>query len=319
MELDVTLRHSLHKAVADLTISIIALRDFADYLAKVDNAQSQFQQTTAPSLELHKRKEIQMIFKQIQTILDSLKTDKPVMPPTELFNEGWILRLILDQFKSLRLESESHPLAIPPKCRWYSEALLPSVFLPKSRGDIRAESWTHADGVIGSFDIGNGAKGNLKLHSEAKHFVVLEAKMFTKLSEGVKNAPYFNQAARIVACMAEVLKRAEMQMEEFNALGFYVLAPSSQIKQGLFVEHLSKDSLRKVVEQRVKEYEGMVDGWFKDWFIPLLEQLDIKAISWEDLIGFLTEHDPNAIQLKDFYSHCLEFNKPPERANKRLQ
>ena len=260
-----------------------------------------------------------MIFKRIQTILKSLETDNPVMPPTQLYNEGWMLRLILDQFASINLESELHPLAIPLGCRWYSEALLPSVFLPESRGDINAESWTHADGVIGHFGIGNDAKVNLTLHPDAKHFVVLEAKMFTKLSAGVKNAPYFNQAARIVACIAEVLNRARGRVEEFNTLSFYVLAPSSQIKQALFVEYLSKDSLRKVVEQRVKEYVGKWDGWFSEWFLPVLERLDINVISWEDMIDFLIGYDPNADQLKDFYNRCLEFNKPQERANKRLQ
>ena len=152
-------------------------------------------------------------------------------------------------------------------------------------GDSRAESWTHADGVIGHFVIGNGAKGNLTLHSDANHFVVLEAKMFSKLSAGVKNATYFNQAARNVACIAETLRRAGRQAQELKALGFYILAPASQIEQGLFNEHLTKDSLRTVVDRRVKEYEGTSEEWFSQWFLPVLDRLDIKAISWETLIA----------------------------------
>lgn len=84
--------------------------------------------------------------------------------------------------------------------------------------------------------------------------MVLEAKMFSKLSAGVKNAAYFNQAARNVAYIAEVLKRAEKPAQEFSALGFYVLAPSKQIVQGLFVEHLTKANLQQVVERRVLDY-----------------------------------------------------------------
>jgi len=255
-----------------------------------------------------------MIFKRIEALLKSCETYSPVMPPTQLYNEGWMLRLMVDRFASIDLENEPHPLAVPPGCRWYSEALLPSAFFPESRGDSRAESWTHADGVIGHFGIGNGAKGDLTLHSDAKHFVVLEAKMFSKLSAGVKNAPYFNQAARNVACIAEVLKRAGRRVQEFKALGFYVLAPASQIEQGLFDEHLAKASLRTVVERRVKEYGGKRDGWLSEWFLPVLERLDIKAVSWEDLMGFLRVRDPDADQLKDFYRRCLEFNKLPEEA-----
>jgi len=252
------------------------------------------------------------VFNQIEGFLKSCATDVPVMPPTQLYNEGWMLRLTLNWFSSIDLENEPYPLAVPADCRWYSEALLPSVFLPELRGDSRAESWTHADGVIGHFDIGNGAKGNLTLHSNAKHFVVLEAKMFSKLSAGVKNASYYNQAARNVACIAEVLKRAGRPVTEFKALGFYVLAPASQIQRGVFDEQLTKDSLRAVVERRVKEYGGKRDRWFSQWFLPIHERLDTKAISWEDLIAFLTVRDPEAYQLSAFYGQCLRFNKQPE-------
>ena len=252
---------------------------------------------------------MEKVFGQIQMLLRSCETDTPFMPPTKLYNEGWMLRLTLDYFASFDFGNEPHPLAVPPGCRWYSEAPLPSAFLPESRGDHRAESWTHADGAIGHFDpISNGY---LKLSKGAEHFVVLEAKMFSKLSPGVKNAVYFNQAARNVACIAEVLNRAKRPVTEFNALGFHVLAPKIQIMQGLFNEYLTKDSLRTVVEQRVKEYEGKLNGWFSEWFLPMLENLDIKVICWEDLIAFIIERDPDGLQLRTFYERCLEFNKHP--------
>jgi len=252
------------------------------------------------------------IFARIETLFRSCETEFPAMPPTMLYNEGWMLRLTLDWFATIALHDESHPLAVPPDCRWYSEALLPSAFLPESRGDSRAESWTHADGAIGHFDIGNGARGNLTLHTDAKHFVLLEAKMFSKLSAGVKNAIYFNQAARNVACVAEVLKRAGRAATEFAALGFYVVAPASQIQQRQFDAHLDKESIRTVVERRVAEYGGKRDKWYSEWFLPAHARLDIKAIAWEELIAYIVECDPEAKQLKAFYERCVEFNKPPE-------
>ncbi|MFH2076543.1 MAG: hypothetical protein ABIJ57_14560, partial [Pseudomonadota bacterium] len=51
-----------------------------------------------------------------------------------------------------------------------------------------------------------------------------------------------------------------------------------------------------------------------EWFLPVLERLDIKTVSWEDLIDFLAMRDPDADQLRDFYTRCLEFNKPRKKA-----
>jgi len=257
---------------------------------------------------------METILPRIETLFRSCATDRPLMPPTLLYNEGWMLRLTLNWFASMDLHGESHPLAVPPDCRWYSEALLPSAFLPESRGDTHAESWTHADGAIGHFDIGNGAKANLALLADANHFVVLEAKMFSKLSAGVKNATYFNQAARNVACIAEVLRRAGRPATGFAALGFYVLAPASQIQQGLFDAHLDKTSINIVVKRRVDDYGDRRDQWFSEWFLPAHARLDIKAIAWEELLAYLAERDPEAKQLRGFYERCLEFNKPPEEA-----
>ena len=156
-----------------------------------------------------------------------------------------MLRLTMDWFSTLKVQG--HPLSVPEGCRWYSEALLPSAFLPQNRSDSLAESWTHADGVIGHFEIGKGAKANLVLSPEATHFVVIEAKMFSKLSSGVKHASYFDQAARNIACMAEVLRIAKRLASEMSTLGFYVLAPEAQIEQNIFEENLKQKSIKEKV------------------------------------------------------------------------
>jgi hypothetical protein len=225
-----------------------------------------------------------MIFERIETLLNGCKTELPVMLSTQLNNEGWMLRLALDLFASIDLKDGRHPLTVPLGSRWYSEALLPSTFLPEFRGNSIAESRTHADAFMGNFDIGNGTKGELTLRPDVRHFVVIEAKMYSKLSAGVKKAIYFNEAAHNEACITEILKRAIRQAQEFKAFGFYVL--SSQINQGLFDEYLTKTSLCTVIERRVDEYGDKHGRWFSGWFLPTLDRLDIKAICWEDLIAF---------------------------------
>ena len=109
---------------------------------------------------------------------------------------------------------------------------MPSAFLARHRGDPLAENWTHADGVLGHFTIGNQGKADLSLRHDATQFLVLEAKMFSELSSGVTSAGHFDQAARNVACIAEVFHRANVQPRPKTQIGFYVLAPDSQIKQG---------------------------------------------------------------------------------------
>ncbi len=232
-----------------------------------------------------------------------------VLPATDLYNEGWMLRLAIDWFDQNR--STSFDLQFEPDARWYSEALLPSAFLARKRGDKLAESWTHADGVIGHFEIGSNGAGDLTVAPTATQLMVTEAKMFSKLSSGVTNASYFNQAARNVACMAEVVKRANRSPNEFERLGFFLIAPESRIDEGVFAEHMELASIKKTVERRVSEYHDEAKReWYLTWFLPVLERANIGCISWESIIGAIRIADPEAAtDLESFYESCLQHNE----------
>jgi len=123
----------------------------------------------------------------INSILMRCTTDMSSLPPTGLYNEGWMLRLLLEWFS--QQPASGHPLSFTEGSRWYSEALIPSAFLPRNRGDKFAETWTHADGVIGHFEIGKNRDTDLTLLPEAATLKVLEAKMLSKLSKGIKMPP----------------------------------------------------------------------------------------------------------------------------------
>ena len=216
-------------------------------------------------------------------------------------------------------DTPSSPVAkrLPPQAanapaRWYSEALLPSAFLARFQGDPLAESWTHADGVIGHFEIGMHSKTGLSLLPDAHYLVVLEAKLFSPLASGVTNAPTYDQAARTVACIAEILHRANRQPSEVSHLGFYVLAPQSQIAAGAFDPEMTLGSIRDKVQRRVAAYAGEKDTWYADWFDPTLDRIDIAVLSWEGLLDTVAVHDPlSAGELHEFYERCLRFNRPP--------
>lgn len=213
--------------------------------------------------------------------------------------------MVLDRFD--RDRGTDHELAMLPEARWYSEALLPSQFLPRQRGDRLAESFTHADGVIGHFDIKAGVRGDAVLRPDAKQFVVTEAKLGSGLSTRTTNAPDFDQAARNVACMAHMIGRAEVPLQQLARLGFYVIAPETQIEAGVFGNLVTKDSIRAKVAARIEPYGGTMDEWYRSVFEPVLEKIDVGVLSWESILTAMpAASDVEA--MREFYTKCLQFN-----------
>jgi hypothetical protein len=248
-----------------------------------------------------------MVFPRINSLIESAASDTPSFPRTDIFNETWLVRLIVDWFANNN--ATNFPLTFAPNACWFSEALLPSAFLARTRGDSLAESWTHADAIIGHFNIGTTGKADCTLTPNANQFVVIEAKIFSPLSPNVKNADYYDQCARNVACVAETLCRAGHSPDAIDPLAFYVLAPASQIDAGVFATEIQKTSIQHKVKRRVDAYGGFHDSWFTDSFLPLLERIDVQSLSWETVIGHIHAHDPDfGDQIRAYYHKCLEFN-----------
>ena len=249
-------------------------------------------------------------FDKIIEMLKIAHTDAAVFPPTDLYNEGWMLRILL----SIQSEgTKCFPFDFLPGVRWFSEALLGSPFLPRFRGDPLAEGYTHSDGVVGHFEFHPDTKTGLTLTTYATQFVVLEAKMFSHLSKGITNAKYYDQAARSVACIAWTISQSSRVVEDFESLGFYVIAPHEQIAGDVFSSQMDKSRIRDKVERRVNGYsnEGEkfdeLQVWFNDSFVPVLERFDIRCISWESVIDKVDD-----ASIREFYNRCLRFNARKE-------
>ena len=252
---------------------------------------------------------------RIAELLGACGTDRAVLPPTALYNEGWMARLVVDWFA--RQPPSNHPLSFEPGARWYSEALLPTQFRPRHRGDELAEAWTHADAVIGHFEIVRG-RGDVRLVPGARQFVVVEAKMYSALAAGTKRAQSYNQAARNVACIAEVLHQASRSPESLERLALIVLAPAEQISQKVFADHVTADSLRRCVCDRATMYGGEKDAWLTERFLPLLDQLAPHLLAWEEVVAHIGRHDPaSGAQLESFLASCIQFNRPRITARER--
>jgi len=245
---------------------------------------------------------------RIRRMLESAHTDNAVFPPTDLYNEGWMLRILL----SLQSEGiDCFPFAFHPGARWFSEALISSPFLPRSHKDPLGEKHTHLDGVIGHFHFLSGTKVGFALTPDATQFVAIEAKMSSSLSEGVTHAKYYDQAARTVACIAWVIGQSNRSVNDLESLGFYVAAPHEQIKQGIFSAQVDKSSIREKVKRRISAYSSdskkhnELQMWYKDFLNPTLEHTDIRCVSWESLIDKI--HDTS---IRNFYDRCVTFSAP---------
>jgi hypothetical protein len=269
-------------------------------------------------------------FERIGEMFRLASTENRIFPGTVFYNEGWLLRFVLDWFSRNRLEGNT--LNFAEGARWYSEALLPSQFRPRNKSDPLAEGWTHADGVVGHVRIGDTAIANTTLADNASQFLVTEAKLFSPLSPRVKNAAYFDQAARTVACIAQVLSKAKSseakhRPEHFSSLGFFVIAPQEQIRANVFRAKISSESIQSKVRKRVSEYPFPArkekERWLQDWFVPTLLRMKVGCIAWEDIIRSIRTKDANfGSELSDFYEKCLCFNgiqEPDLRYMKRIQ
>jgi hypothetical protein len=254
-----------------------------------------------------------MVMDRINAMLEACEGGKPAFPPSSLFGEQWLLRVVIDWFE--RHGGDRYPMSPSLGARWFSESWLPSAFLPRHRGDRLGESRTHGDSAIGHFRIGEPGSSGLTLQPDARQFVLIEAKLFNRLSSGVKNAPFFDQAARSVACMAEVLRRAGREPSKLDDLAFLILAPQARIDDGVFARDTALEAIRDKGRRRVEQYDGERDAWFTDWFEPTLDRVDVRSLAWEDVIETIAFHDPEAGQLIDsFYGRCLHFNRPRQRA-----
>jgi hypothetical protein len=247
------------------------------------------------------------VLDSIHRLIAAAESKPTYFPPTLIYNEGWLLRLVLDWYSRHKLTS--HPLIFQPRSTWFSEALLPTPFGPRHRGDSRAESRTHADGIIGHFSIGSSAKADARLLGDATQLIVIEAKIYSPLSAGTRNAPNFDQAARNIACITELLNRVNRPPSQMTSLGFFVLAPEAQIKTGVFTSKLDKEHIRVKVQSRAEAFKSELGDWIDEWFLPTLEAICIETLSWESLIGYTESNDPQAYQsLQVFYKRCLIYN-----------
>jgi hypothetical protein len=73
----------------------------------------------------------------------------------------------------------------------------------------------------------------------------------------------------------------------------------------MFSRYLDKRSIKDKVKRRIKPYYREND----EWFIPTLEKIEIRSISWEAVLDTINKEDSEiGGSLFEYYSLCLRFN-----------
>jgi len=249
------------------------------------------------------------MLEQITQMLENLGPNENPnrLPATHLYNEGWMLRLILHA-----AQLEHLPDLIKPASNWFSEAKLSTPFA-RNRGRT-AEGATSADAVLGDFEWAPGTQTGVKLLPNATRFEVFEAKMFSGLSSNVTNAKGYDQAARTIACMANVIAMSDLEIGEnnLNHIHFWLIAPEDRIDAGCFLQQLEIGSIDHKVKKRIRQFQGKdrdeLNLWYEKYFKPLLNQELIKCTSWEYLLDQINDRDLKE-SLLNFYDRCFQSAK----------
>lgn len=234
--------------------------------------------------------------------------------PTEIYNEGWMLKCVMEQIVVEKIKHDD--LKFPANVKWYSEASLLSFFKAINRGGDRlAEGQTKADSIVGDFKIRQDTKSGVEIEQNCSCLYIIEAKMFSPLSKKVDNADDFNQCARNIACLMKMIydgieekKISEIPVE----VGFYVFLPEEQ--ENYFKWIREKENITKPIKDRLnsyfkneiinevyKEKKEKELNWAKDNLDAFMEKLDVKLIFWEDLIKGNSE-------MNTFYENCKNYN-----------
>lgn len=226
--------------------------------------------------------------------------DKCAFPETLIFNEGWLLRSILNKFKYSRTKLSFPFLPFPEDSRIFSEAQLSTPFNKSPKNETN----THTDGIVGDFLIRGGTKSGIALKAP-KYLAFFEAKMNSGLSKGTKNITDYNQLSRTVACIINELKNIK-EIKDVKVWSV-VLYPKDNKKIDKSLE--DKIILQEQISKRIRDYDiNRVDRIFCNSWNNILNNIEVKFVTWEDIITELKDNE-----LTEFYEKCKQFNRPNKR------
>ena len=241
------------------------------------------------------------ILDNIRYIITSI--DKPLsnINPTQIYNEGWMTRLLV--YNSIVEKLVYNEIDFSKMKNWCSEALISSPFLPRTKSDPLAEGYTHADIALGDFEVDFSYRGEINLIEPFKVFGIIEAKMGSNLSQGTKNIENYNQAARNIICIAFNTYKLECK------IFFGVVAPEKIINKHDISYQLKKENILSQVIERFNMYDDDFKASVKmDLIISKINECRIFISSYEEWINHFDNQDIKKA-LNEFYDKSIKWNK----------
>jgi len=230
------------------------------------------------------------------------------LKPSDLFCEGWLTSILLEQWFNSKIEL-SFLKKRDEKTKWAREVLLRSPFEKFGVGT------TNSDAVVGHFGFREETKRGIELDSNAKQFVVLEAKTTSDLKPGTTHWEKFDQATRNVASMArEIQKRGLNVEDDFDVVDFIVI--SADKKKSKHDTLLCKDKMKEKTEEMIEEIsKGKnkrseqikdLEDWQENYFEPLVEVINPRCVTWEEIIEEVKRKNSDfAKWFGEFYRLCI--------------
>ena len=226
-----------------------------------------------------------------------------IFAETLMFNEGWLLRGVLREWQRWTQPAPFPFLPFPKGIVVYSEAQLYTPFKARFQGDKRAEGHTHADGIVGDFQI--VGKSGVVLNPDFRYLTVFEAKMSSALSKGTKHAPDYDQVSRTVASMIHAILESGSAGDRVAHLVVLYPADNNKIHPGRY----TKDHAKERIAARVRGYlsakgHDQPDARFFAEWRHVLPRIHIQFLTWEDVIAEIENG-----YLDRFYTLCKHFNQ----------
>jgi hypothetical protein len=232
---------------------------------------------------------------------------KCIFAETLIFNEGWLLRGILEKWRGLKGQSKFPFLPFPKGVKIYSEAQLYTPFKKRSIEDKQGEDNTHVDGIVGNFSLRPNTKSGIDLDGDFKYLAIFEAKMYSELAKGITHVKNYNQVSRTIACIINsVLK---VRGSPNNSIYYIITYPNDNKK--IESETYTKKFIEGEIEERIKIYkepktvkiDGDFDSFEKYWK-NVLGKIEVQFVTWDAILDEIKDQD-----IKRFYDLCKEYNK----------